>query len=343
MGWVSRRTALASTAALLGVGALTACETLENASTGANADLVVLSVGVAYAGGPNGVSALDNTIPDSVLVSRAFSRIRGASVTTLVETRNAPSFDADAQGNAAQGHAAPLDFDAFLSGDASADGAPPRPRASEEIIDFPRFRAATDAFIAQAQGKTAVFYYAGHGLQVDGENYLILGDGVTLVPVLPFLDRLSENAEAVVVFFDACRDNPFAAGAEPARDLQVRVTRSATRARAFGLPEAVSGDAARQASAGLARLSRGVGEGVMVVFATQAGDVALDRVRAEDANGPFARAVARQVGERRQVTGVVRAIQQQVLRDTDGAQNPVSEDALGGRPVFLAGRAIMPS
>lgn len=338
MGWVSRRTALASTAAVLGVGALTACETLENASTGANADLVVLSVGVAYAGGPNGVSALDNTIPDSVLVSRAFSRIRGASVTTLVETRNAPSFDA-----AAQGDAAPLDFDAFLSGDASADAAPPRSRASEDIIDFARFRAATDAFIAQAQGKTAVFYYAGHGLQVDGENYLILGDGVTLVPVLPFLDRLSENAEAVVVFFDACRDNPFAAGARPARDLQVRVTRSATRARAFGLPEAVSGDAARQASAGLARLSRGVGEGVMVVFATQAGDVALDRVRAEDANGPFARAVARQVGERRQVTGVVRAIQQQVLRDTDGAQNPVSEDALGGRPVFLAGRAIMPS
>lgn len=271
-------------------------------STGANADLVVLSVGIDYAATPNGVSALANPARDARLVGDAFSRIRGAEITTLAEPVAAPG------------------------------GA----------LDYALFEQSTSRFLESARGRTAVFYFAGHGVQVDGDNYLVLGDGRTLVPVLPFLDRLAATAEAVVVFLDACRNNPFDDSAPAASVLEVRTTRSGVSAERFGHPDRIALDAVAGGRNGLARLSRGVGEGSVVVFATEAGDVAVDSAAEGDRNSPFAMAVARQIGERRSVGGVVAAIQAEVLRRTNGDQNPVAENALGGRRVFLAGRPITP-
>jgi uncharacterized caspase-like protein len=63
----------------------------------------------------------------------------------------------------------------------------------------------------------ALFYYAGHGLQVRGKNYLIPIDAeiksesmvrVESVDVDGVLDQLS-NSELNVVILDACRNNPF--------------------------------------------------------------------------------------------------------------------------------------
>ena len=63
----------------------------------------------------------------------------------------------------------------------------------------------------------ALFYYAGHGLQVRGKNYLIPVDAeiksessvrVESVDVDGVLDQLS-NSELNVVILDACRNNPF--------------------------------------------------------------------------------------------------------------------------------------
>jgi TPR repeat protein len=75
----------------------------------------------------------------------------------------------------------------------------------------------------QTPGTVALFYYAGHGVQVDGDNYLIpLGAGihstedvteygVALQSVMRTMERSGSRLNIVVL--DACRDNPFSAGA----------------------------------------------------------------------------------------------------------------------------------
>ena len=74
----------------------------------------------------------------------------------------------------------------------------------------------------QTPGTVALFYYAGHGVQVDGENYLLpLGAdfkstedvteyGIPLQSVTRTMQR--SGARLNIVVLDACRDNPFIAG-----------------------------------------------------------------------------------------------------------------------------------
>lgn len=69
------------------------------------------------------------------------------------------------------------------------------------------------------EGSTALIYYAGHGMQVGGNNYLVPVDMVLTseqtvplkaYPVKTLLERLAAAKSAVnVVVLDACRDNPF--------------------------------------------------------------------------------------------------------------------------------------
>ncbi|HEY9054743.1 MAG TPA: caspase family protein [Rectinemataceae bacterium] len=87
-------------------------------------------------------------------------------------------------------------------------------------LDLFDFESSLDEFArALKPGGTAVFYYAGHAVQVDGENYLIpVGEdiqntrqvksrGISLDDVLERI-RASGSATALI-FLDACRDNPF--------------------------------------------------------------------------------------------------------------------------------------
>ena len=62
-----------------------------------------------------------------------------------------------------------------------------------------------------------MFYYAGHGLQVDGRNYMVpvdakLADEADLPFQLVALDivlqRLAHHRITNIVIMDACRDNP---------------------------------------------------------------------------------------------------------------------------------------
>jgi uncharacterized caspase-like protein len=80
---------------------------------------------------------------------------------------------------------------------------------------------AIDRFARQmSQGSVGLFYYAGHGMQIDGENYLIpVNNGLIKVqadvqyesvPLGKILGRMDEAKNAVnIVILDACRDNPF--------------------------------------------------------------------------------------------------------------------------------------
>ena len=123
----------------------------------------------------------------------------------------------------------------------------------------------------------ALFYYAGHGLQVDGTNYLApvdaeLNDQADLdfgtVKLSSILRQMDRHRAANLVFLDACRDNPL----------------SKTLARSMSVGRSV--DFGR----GLARVEAGIG--TMIAYATQPGNIALDGDAANgDGHSPFTKAL----------------------------------------------------
>ncbi|HTW71411.1 MAG TPA: caspase family protein [Acetobacteraceae bacterium] len=140
--------------------------------------------------------------------------------------------------------------------------------AAQQNLDKAQFDHAVQTFGRDIQGAdVALFYYAGHGLQVDGKNWLVPVDANPTRP--QDLDFQMVNADLVLqqmngagtrlnlVVLDACRNNPFG----------VLGTR------------AVQG--------GLAQMQ--APEGTMVAFATQPGNVATDGTGAD---GPYATALA---------------------------------------------------
>ena len=80
---------------------------------------------------------------------------------------------------------------------------------------------AVDEFIGRVRpGDTAVFYYSGHGIELDGENYLLPVDfsssytpararrrSTSATEVQALMEEA--GAEVRIVILDACRDNPF--------------------------------------------------------------------------------------------------------------------------------------
>lgn len=125
---------------------------------------------------------------------------------------------------------------------------------------------ATLARFAKAARDTdiALFFYAGHGLQVGGHNYLIpidaeLQDETSLdfeaVQVDFVLRQMERSSKVRIAILDACRDNPLAKTL--ARSM------GATRSTAVG--------------SGLAEINVGSGgEGTVIAFATSPGSVAYD-------------------------------------------------------------------
>ncbi len=164
----------------------------------------------------------------------------------------------------------------------------------------------------------AIFFYAGHGLQVSGRNYLLPVDArvqserdldfdaVNLDFVLKQME-LGRADKTNIVFLDACRDNPFA------RNL----------ARSMGTRSASIGK-------GLAQVDTGVG--TFIAYATQPGNVALDGT---GRNSPFTAALAKHVVEPdRNLTSVMIEVRKEVLAATGGKQVPWDHSALTGEFYF---------
>jgi uncharacterized caspase-like protein len=120
----------------------------------------------------------------------------------------------------------------------------------------------------------AVFYYAGHGIAVDGTNYLLPVDADiksemdvklgSAINVDLTLDQTLSGAKVKLVFLDACRDNPFAAKIK-----------------------ANAGTRSVSVQQGLAEMKSG--EGTLIAFATGPGQTALDGP--EGTHSPFTRAL----------------------------------------------------
>lgn len=176
-------------------------------------------------------------------------------------------------------------------------------------------------FLRKARSaKVALLFYAGHGMQVDGRNYLVpvdakLTDASDLnfetIKLDELMDSLNDSTRSNIVILDACRDNPLA------RSFAARL--GATRSGAVG--------------AGLAAYSS-LSSGTLIAFATAPGQTALD---GKGSNSPFTQALAkhiRQPGlEIRQMLTRVRA---DVAEQTGRRQVPWDNSSLFGE-VFLAG------
>ncbi len=160
----------------------------------------------------------------------------------------------------------------------------------------------------------ALFFYAGHGLQVGGRNFLVPIDasmqkerdldfeGISVDFVLKQMEIDREN-KTNVVFLDACRDNPLA------RNL----------ARSMGTRSVSIGK-------GLAQVETGVG--TFIAYSTQPGNVALD---GDGANSPFTTALAKGVRmPGRNLTAVMVDVRRDVLAATQGKQVPWDHSSLTG-------------
>ena len=163
---------------------------------------------------------------------------------------------------------------------------------------------------------TALFFYAGHGLQMNGENYLLPVDAkiesqadvrFNTINLTDIQQEMEGGGRANIIILDACRNNPF-------------VDKLAKTGRGGG-------------ERGLGRIEAS-GVGSLVVFSTQPNNVALDGA---GRNSPFAAALIKYVGlpglEVRQMISKVRG---DVLAATSQKQVPWDNSSLTG-DVYLAG------
>ena len=172
----------------------------------------------------------------------------------------------------------------------------------------------TDAlqdFAAEAdKADWAVVYFAGHGLEVNGTNYLIPVDArlaadrdveFEAMPLDRVMNAVSGAKRLRLVLLDACRDNPFAN--------QMRrsvATRSVGRGLTNVEPEA----------------------GTLVVYAAKHGQVALD---GDGGNSPFVTALTkRMTTPELEVRRLFDHVRDDVLEMTSRAQQPFSYGSLPG-------------
>jgi uncharacterized caspase-like protein len=162
----------------------------------------------------------------------------------------------------------------------------------------------------------AVVYYAGHGIEVDGTNYLIPADAkltsdFDIEDETISLDRILKALESAkrlkLVILDACRDNPFS----------TTMKRSVT---------------SRSIGRGLAKIEPAMSD-TLVAFAAKAGAVASD---GDGENSPFATALVKYITEPgldlRLAFGRVR---DDVLKNTSNRQEPFVYGSLGGETMAL--------
>ena len=177
-------------------------------------------------------------------------------------------------------------------------------------------RALRDFADRARDADIAVVYYAGHGIEVDGGNYLIPVDarlerdtdiydeGLSLDRILIAIEPAKKLR---LVILDACRDNPFA-----------RTMKRTVASRAIGQ--------------GLAKVEP-TSPNVLIAYSAKAGSTAAD---GDGKNSPFTAALSHHLTKPgldvRRAFGFVR---DEVLKTTGNKQEPFVYGSLGGEDVPL--------
>lgn len=191
-----------------------------------------------------------------------------------------------------------------------------------------------EAFASFAQrinpGDVALFYFAGHGIEIDGQNYLLPTDAPDVtagqelvltsraVPVASLLETLSRRgARASIFILDACRDNPF----------RGRTTRGLGGTR------------------GLAPVSA---DGTFILYSAGTGQAALDRLSDADdnPNSVFTRSLVPLLTTPglsiRDITNAVRSDVRRLARSVGYDQFPAYYDEMEGDLQFVAAEPQAP-
>jgi uncharacterized caspase-like protein len=183
-------------------------------------------------------------------------------------------------------------------------------------LDKAQFDGVVQAFSDQIQGAdVGLFYYAGHGLQVRGQNYLVpIGanparetdvDFQMVDTALVLRQMEGAGTKLNIVILDACRNNPF------------------------------GGRGLRGTEGGLAQMR--APEGTLISYATQPGNVARDGA---NGNSPYTSALADAIRKPgKDIFQTFNAVGLAVKEATGGVQQPwVSSSPIAGS-FYFAGQA----
>jgi len=181
------------------------------------------------------------------------------------------------------------------------------------------FEQTLKTFIAQSEkADVALIYFAGHGIEIDGENFLIPVDAqlnsdrvvpLETISLETILNSLSYNNQMRIVILDACRNNPFTA----------KMKRS--------------GNSTRNISRGLKPVEPD--RNTLVAYAAKAGEIADDGQRG--GNSPFASSLIKHLKEPGLEIGLFfRKVRDDVLVSTNKAQEPFVYGSLSSREFYFS-------
>lgn len=175
-------------------------------------------------------------------------------------------------------------------------------------------RAEMSAALSTFEDKVAaadigMVYYSGHGIEVNGENFLIPVDATLrsdrdikyeAIVLSDVIATLSKARAFKLVLLDACRDNPF------------------LRTMKHGLTKGVP-------TRGLARVDSSESN-LLIGYATAPGDVATD---GDGGTSPYAQALARHIAlPGLEIEAALRAVAKEVFEATGGKQRPFKTGSL---------------
>lgn len=166
--------------------------------------------------------------------------------------------------------------------------------------------------------EVALFFYAGHGLQIGSRNYLVpvgakLTDvtdiGKQLIDVQRQIESMQNRAKVLLIFLDACRNNPIAENMK-------------THGQVVGH--------------GLAEMRFG-GRDILIVYATSPGEVASD---GKGLNSPFTKALLEHIGRRGiDLQAMLLHVTKRVRQLTEYRQSPWVNGSLDDY-IYLAGQPL---
>lgn len=198
--------------------------------------------------------------------------------------------------------------------------------------DLKRTRRALEDFKEDAAGAdVALLFFAGHGVAIDGVNYLLPTDAdatsaetlaATALPLSEAQEAIQSVAPVAIILLDACRDDPFSGGGTEGRGAAALDDDPPT---------------APKPKPGLGRIGRA--DGVLFAFAAAPGETASD---GDGENSPFTAALVRHFATAGvELRTALTLVQQDVYDRSRGKQLPYIESGLP-ELVFITGQGALP-